>query len=528
MTGACAARIIINTVDARLIALDAGSGARCPDFGTNGEVSLLTGMGDVTPGYYYVTSAPTIAHDKIVLGGMVADNQYVGEPSGVIRAFDAITGKLAWGFDAGRPDRSTEPPAGETYTRATPNSWGPMSVDEKLRLVYVPTGAATPDFFGAFRRPFDEHYGDAVIALDIDTGQPRWTFQTTHHDLWDYDVASQPTLADFSSAQGIRHALIQPTKRGELFILDRETGEPIFPVQERAAPSRGHAADDRISPTQPFSVGVPSFRGADLTEEGMWGITPLDQLWCRIRFREARYDGPLTPPGLTPAIEYPSDAGGMEWGGAAVDLDHGIVIVNTNHLPAYTRLLPRAEADKLGMKRFTSEYSDHGVRNGYPQEGTPYGVLKNAFLSPLQVPCTQPPFGRLSAMDLTTGKLIWTRAFGTARDIGPLGIPSGLPISVGLPNLGGGFVTRSGLLFIGATQDSYLRAYETATGKLLWQARLPAGGDATPMTYLSPASGRQFVVIAAGGNGAIAARMGDSIVAFALPKGSAAQPDRER
>jgi len=513
----CTERILTNTVDARLIALDAVDGSRCPDFGVHGEISLLEGMGEVVPGYYYLTSAPTVAHDKIVLGGMVADNQYVGEPSGVIRAYDAVTGRLAWAFDVGRPDRSGAPPAGETYTRATPNSWAPMSVDAALGLVYIPTGNATPDFFGAFRRAFDEVYATAVVALDIDTGRPRWTFQTSHHDLWDYDVASPPTLVDLPTVQGVRRALLQPTKRGELFVLDRVTGKPIFPVRERPAPTYGHAPDDRVSATQPFSVGVPSFRGADLTERSMWGLTPLDQLWCRIEFRKARYDGPVTPPGLTSAIEYPSDAGGMEWGGVAVDLDRSIAIVNTNHLAAYTRLLPRAEADALGMKRFTGDYSDHGVRQSYPQEGTPYGVKKDAFLSPLQVPCTPPPFGTLSAVDLVTGKLIWNEPLGSARDIGPWGIPTGLPLTIGLPNLGGALTTRSGLAFIGATQDKYLRAFNTLTGTLLWSARLPAAANATPMTYISPQSDQQFVVVSAGGNGAVAATPGDSIVAFALP-----------
>jgi quinoprotein glucose dehydrogenase len=523
VSGACAERIITNTVDARLTAVDAHDGKPCSDFGTHGEVSLLTGMGEVIPGYYYVTSAPTLVSGKIILGGLVMDNQYWGEPSGVIRAFDAVSGKLDWAWDMGHPDRIGKPPEGESYTRSTPNSWGPMSADEALGLVYVPTGNAPPDYFGGNRRPFDDQYSSSVVALDVVTGRPRWSFQTAHHDLWDYDVASQPTLADYPTAHGVVHALLQPTKRGELFILDRATGVPLYPVEERPAPQRGKVPEEQLSPTQPFSVGLPSFRGADLVESEMWGITPLDQLWCRIKFREARYEGPFTPPGLTPAIQMPGVFGGMEWGGVAVDITRNIVVVNSNSVPNYPQLLPRAEADKLGLKRFSPEnlkINLVGLKRGSPQEGTPYGLRRgDGFLSPLQVPCSRPPYGRLSAMDLKTGKLIWTRVFGTARDIGPFGIPSLLPLPLGTPNVGGAVVTQTGLFFIGATQDRYLRAYETVTGRLLWQARLPAGGNATPMTYLSPDSGRQFVVIAAGGHRGVASKMGDYLLAYALPKG---------
>jgi quinoprotein glucose dehydrogenase len=521
-TGPCAERVITATIDARLIAVDVRDGKPCADFGTNGEVSLLTGMGDVVRGYYYVTSEPTVVHGKVVIGGNVSDNQYWGEPSGVIRAFDAVTGQLAWAWDMGHPDRTGLPPEGESYTRATPNSWGHMSADEKLGMVYVPTGNATPDYFGAQRRPFDDQYASSVVALDADTGRPHWSFQTAHHDLWDYDVAHQPSLVDFPDAQGkIVNALVLPTKRGELFILDRATGAPIYPIEERPAPQNGHNPDDRLSATQPFPTGIPSFRGADLTEDHMWGLTPVDQLWCRIKFRQARYEGPLTPPGLTPAIEYPGYAGGMEWGSATIDVSRRIAIVNTLYMPIYTRMLKRAEADARGLKRMTPQDMQIGNEGEHgPQEETPYGILTGPFLSGLHVPCNQPPYGRLSAMDLTTGKLIWTERFGTARNSGPFQIPLGLPFTIGAPNIGGGFATQTGLFFIGATSDKYIHAYDTATGKLLWQDDLPSGGNANPITYISPESGRQFVVIAAGGSGAVVptSQLSDEIVAYALPK----------
>jgi quinoprotein glucose dehydrogenase len=519
-TSSCAERIIENTIDARLIEVDARSGSPCRDFGVDGILSLLTGLGDVIPGYYYLTSAPTVTGGKIIVGGLVLDNQSTDEPSGVIRAFDAVTGKLDWAWDLGRPDSADPPREGATYTRSTPNSWAPMSVDETLGLVFVPTGNPAPDYFGGNRRPFDDQYSSAIVALNIATGKPRWSFQTTHHDLWDYDVPAQPTLVDYATDQGVVQALIQVTKRGEVFVLNRATGTPIYPVKELPVPQAGKVPEERLSPTQPFSTGLPSFRGANLVESDMWGITPLDQLWCRIKFRQARYDGPNTPPGLTPSIQMPGILGGMEWGGIAVDIERGIAVVNTNNIAEYPQLITRAQASAMGIIRYTPEnqrlHADR-IDLGFAQEGTPYALLRgDGFRSPLMLPCTRPPYGRLSAIDLKSGRLIWTESLGTARDIAPFGLASLLRVPVGLPNLGGPLITRSGLTFIGAAQDRYLRAFATTTGELLWQARLPAGGNATPMTYISPASGRQFVLIAAGGHESILAQTGDFIQAYAL------------
>jgi quinoprotein glucose dehydrogenase len=516
-TGACAERIITNTTDARLIALDAVNGTPCRDFGSDGQVSLLRGMGKVPPGYYFVTSAPTVIQGNVVLGGYVVDDQYWGEPSGVIRAFDVVTGKLAWAWDMGRPDRQTEPDEGDSYTEATPNSWGPMSADPALGLVYVPTAnTGSADYFGAYRRSFDEKYGSSVVALDAASGKVRWSFQTVHHDLWDYDVASQPTLLDYETSKGVVHALIQPTKRGELFVLDRATGTPLYPVKERAVPQRGVVPEERVAPTQPFSVGMPSFRGADLVEKDMWGMTPIDQLWCRVKFRQARYEGTLTPPGLTPSIQLPGTQGGMEWGGVAVDPDRKVVIVNSNVMPMYTQLFTRAEADHMGLKRYAAGVAFDEFT--FPQENTPYAVRPNIFLSPLGTPCNRPPYGRISAVDVGTGKLFWTRAFGSARELGPLGIRSRLPFTLGTFSAAGAVVTRSGLVFIASSFDRYFRAFETMTGRLLWQVSLPGGGGATPMTYISPASQRQFVVTAANGNDGVHSTSGAFIVAYALPK----------
>jgi quinoprotein glucose dehydrogenase len=517
-TGGCATRIITNTIDARLIALDAETGHPCAGFGRNGEVSLLTGMSDAQgrrlPGYYYVTSAPAIVRGRIVLGGWVSDAQYWGEPSGVIRAYDAETGRFAWAFDMGRPDRRTEPAPGDRYTPSTPNSWAPMSADEELGLVFAPTGNTTgSDYYGALRRPFDEKYSSSVVALDAETGVVRWAFQTVHHDLWDYDVAPQPVAVDLPASWGSRRALLQATKTGEIFVLDRTTGVPLFETAELPAPTAGAVPQERVSPTQPASPRLPSFRGPDLDERAMWGLTPLDQLWCRIEFRKARYDGIYTPPGVTPFIQYPGILGGIEWGSVSVDAGRMLMIVNASRIANYARLIPRAEADREGRK-------PEGLGGHYgqrPQIGTPYAVSNPPFLSPLGVPCQNPPFGTLSAVDLETGRLAWTRRLGTARDSGPFGIPSLLPFPLGTPNIGGSVTTRSGLVFIGAAQDRYLRAFEVETGRELWRARLPAAALATPMTY-AVASGRQFVVVAAGGADPRIAGKSDYIVAFALPE----------
>jgi quinoprotein glucose dehydrogenase len=332
--------------------------------------------------------------------------------------------------------------------------------------------------------------------------------------LWDYDVPAQPTLVDVGGTP----ALIQATKQGRLFLLDRRTGRPLHPVREQAVP-KGGVAGERVSSTQPITDSLPAFAGPPLTEARMWGVTPLDQLWCRIAFRQARYEGPFTPPGLHPTIEMPGFMGAINWGGVSIDPRRGVAYVNSMRLPTWHRLIPRAEADAMGLRVA-------GTRGARPmpgfraQGGVPYAIEAHGFLSPLGVPCSAPPYGMLTAVDLKTGRRLWERPLGTARDSGPLGIRSNLPIEMGLPNLGGSIVTGGDLLFIAAAQEQSIRAVDTATGTTLWTGRLPAGGQATPMTYRSPISGRQFVVVAAGGKNLLKTKLGDYLVAFALPRRS--------
>lgn len=516
-SGFCSQRIYTATLDARLIALDADTGKPCPDFGTAGTVDLRQGMGVVNKGYYYVTSPPTIIKGRLVLGGWVMDGQHTGEPPGVIRAFDAVNGQFSWAFDIGRPNEHGLPPAGESFTRGTPNSWSVMSADETLGLVYAPTGNATPDYFGGHRSANDEKYSSSVVAINAESGEVVWSFQTTHHDLWDYDVASQPVLIDLPDGT---KALLQPTKRGEIFFLDRTNGKPIAEVQELPVP-QGAADGDWVSPTQPFSTGMPSFEGPRPSEKNLWGLTPVDQAYCRVKFLKARFEGTLTPVGADrPTVTWPGYLGGINWGSVSVDPVNQRMIVNSTHVMMYNQLIPRDEADARGIKPVSSEGGGEGksVALLSAQIGTPYAVSSGPFMSLLAVPCQEPPFGLISAVDLNTRSLLWQKPFGTARDSGPVLLRSYLPIPMGVPNLGGSTTTASGITFIGATQERMLRAYNNSTGEELWKARLPAGGHATPTVYWSDKSNRQFVVIAAGGHGAMLSGKSDALVAFALPK----------
>lgn len=520
--GFCARRVVTSTFGAQLISLDADTGRPCPGFGKGGFVDLKAGMGEVLPGYYFVSSAPTIVRDVIVVGGWVMDNASADEPSGVIRAFDVETGKLRWAWDAGNPGNRDGPPEGRSFTRSTPNSWAPMSADAELGLVYVPTGNPTPDYFGGHRNAASEKYGSSVVALDVVTGAPRWSFQTAHHDLWDYDIASQPTLFTFNGKTGPVPALAQPTKRGELFVLDRRTGAPLTAVTERAVPQNGKVPEDRLSPTQPFSTGMPSFAGERLTERDMWGITPIDQLWCRIRFKRLRYDGPATPPGLDWSILYPSIGGGMNWGGVAFDPERRIMIVNSLYYATLLSLVPRAQADRE-IAAAAKAGASHDVALAVapmPMAGTPYGAKVAGFVTPMNTLCHAPPYGRISAIDMDTRKILWQRPVGTIRDSGPFGLKLGLPIRMGMPGFGGSLVTKGGLTFFGAQKERAFRAFDTQTGEELWSARMPASGNANPMSYLGPKSGRQFVVIAASGHVTSQSMpLGRTFRAYALPRG---------
>ena len=467
------------------MAVNKETGLLCRDFGTGGEIDLLEGMGDVKPGFYFVTSPPTIANDVLVLGGWVMDNQETQEPSGVVRGFNPLTGELVWAWDMGREERPGLPAAGETYTRGTPNVWSLTSADEELGLVYVPTGNATPDYWGGHRSEAMEKYSSSVVALDARTGRVRWHFQTTHHDIWDYDVPSQPTLLDLPVDGVIRKAVIVPTKRAQIFLLDRETGEPIADVAELPVPQTD-LPDETTVPTQPFSIGMPRFDYDMLTERDMWGITPFDHAVCRTQFKKMRYEGPLTPPTTGDGtLYYPGVAGGINWGGVAVDEVNHLMVVNALHNPSVVRLIPN---EQLQGNEFL------GV--GGAQAGTPYGVYSFFFLSPLFAPCLRPPYGELAVVDLASREILWRRPLGTAKDMGPLGLATGLPLPMGMYyNLAGSVATGGGLIFNGNVVDSTMRAIDIFTGEEVWTDSLPGSSTATSMTYVSPTTGKQYVLV---------------------------------
>jgi quinate dehydrogenase (quinone) len=507
----CRRRIISTTVNAQLFALDAETGQPCPGFGQNGVVDLKAGMGPVKTGFYFQTSTPTVAGDRIIVGGWVVDNQEVGEPSGVVRAFDVVTGALVWAWDLGNPAITKLPPPGETYTRGTPNVWSTPAFDPQLGLVYLPTGNSTPDYWGSHRSSQSEAYSSSVVALDIATGQERWRFQTVHHDVWDYDVPSQPMLIDFPGKDGATTpALLQLTKRGQIFVLDRKTGAPLTRVVEVRVPGT-RMIGEWSAKTQPYSVEMPAVGVEQLSEEMMWGATPLDQLECRIQFRRMRYEGDFTPPGdaSEPGLQFPGNGGGMNWGSGAYDPRRGLLIVSDIRVPQEVYLTPAKPPPGFAPPKDRLPPSMKAVF---------YKTTNRWMLSHLFAPCLQPPHGMLTAIDLKSRQIVWQVPAGTAENQGPLGIASHLPIPIGTIGLGGPMTTAGGVTFRAATTDDYLRAYDNANGKELWKALLPVGSSGTPMTYVSPKTGRQYVVVSAGGAAQFGPK-GDYVIAFALPKG---------
>ena len=503
----CRKRVFMGTMGAELVAVDAATGRACEDFGHAGRVNLLRGLGEVRPGETYMTSPPTVVGDVVVTGALVADNRRIDAPGGVIRGWDVRTGELRWAFDPVPPGTPPLPPdenGDPRYHRGTPNAWSIFSADSERHLVFVPFGNPSPDFFGGHRKNLD-YFGSAVVALDARTGQLVWRFQTVHHDLWDYDVASQPTLIDVVKDGVTIPAVAQATKVGHIFLLHRETGEPIYPVEERPVPQTD-IAGEITSPTQPFPTFPAPLHPHSLEPEDAWGFTPWDRGKCRELLTEMRNDGIFTPPSLRGSIQYPGTAGGSNWGSVSFDPERRYLVTTQNRIAQGHALIPREEMSDVT--------EDNRPRWHSLQEGTPYLVRHFVALSPFGVPCSSPPWGTLLAVDLETGEKKWEVPFGSVRDMTP--IP--LPWNAGMPHMGGAITTASGLIFIGASMDDYIRAYDVETGKELWRERLPAGGQATPMTYRLGEKGRQFVVIAAGGHASLGTRIGDYLIAYALPE----------
>ncbi|KAB8308184.1 glucose/quinate/shikimate family membrane-bound PQQ-dependent dehydrogenase [Erwinia endophytica] len=511
----CQRRILMNTIDARLIALDADNGHFCADFGDNGTVNLREGMGDAKDPSYVLTSAPTLAGTTVVVGGRVADNVSTDMPGGVIRGFDVITGKMRWAFDPGKDDPNVILAPGEHYTRSTPNSWAPMSYDPNMNAVFIPMGSSSVDLWGVNRTKLDHKYGASVLAVDATTGKEKWVFQTVHNDLWDFDLPMQPSLINFPMKDGSsKPAVAIGTKSGQIYVLDRLTGKPLTKVIEQPVPP-ANIPNEQYSNTQPRSVGMPQIGNETLKESDMWGVTPFDQLVCRISFKSMRYTGLYTAPGTDKSLSYPGSLGGMNWGSMSIDPNHNYLFVNDMRLGLWQQMVPAAPA-KDGAVNNGGEAVNAGM-GVVPMKGTPYAVNKNRFMSPLGIPCQKPPFGTLSAIDLKTQKIVWQVPLGTVQDTGPFGIKMHMQMPIGMPSLGGSLATQGGLVFIAGTQDYYLRAFDASTGKEVWKARLPVGSQGGPMSYVSPKNGKQYILISAGGARQSPDR-GDYVIAFSLDK----------
>lgn len=517
--GQCAKRVVTSTVDATILAVDADTGELCTDFGENGVVDLWKGMGDNHERFeYWVTSSPLVAGDNLVVGGQVADTQNLGHPSGVVRAFNAMTGKLSWAWDLGNPDNNGFPSEGETYTPGTPNVWSIMSYDAELGLIYAPTGNPPPDYFGGIRRKFEEEYSSAVVAIDAATGKERWKYQTVHNDVWDYDVPAQPVLVDVRLKDELVPSVAVPTKMGDIFLLDRRDGTPVHPIPEVPVPQGSDVPGEKLSPTQPDSP-LPDFHPYRY-EKDMWGLTPIDQMACRIEYRTMNYEGMYTPPSMVTGITqtgtmlYPGNFGGFNWGSVSVDADNGLLVAAPMMLAHRLSMVTKEQVAEAGpIAQFVLGPNHPNVRYtddapipelGDPDPNDPYDFRRisaygypQPFMSRLgtHVPCFEPPWSQIAVIDLNTKELLWSRPAGDMSQSGPFNIRSGIPYEVGTAVRAGTLTTRGGLTFLSSTMDEKVRAYDLRTGEVKWESKLPGNGLATPMTYRSRQNGKQYLIV---------------------------------
>lgn len=509
----CRHRIFVGTLDARLIALDGETGRPCTDFGENGQVFLDRDVGTEIDEWinYTVTSPPAIVGETLIVGSAIGDNRAVQTELGIVRGIDARSGVEKWRWDP-IPRNADDPAyaswkADEAAINGSANAWAPLAADTELGLVYVPTGSASPDFYGG-EREGDNLYANSLVALAAETGEVVWYQQLIHHDVWDYDLASQPTLVDLRHEGEIIPAILQGTKTGFIFSFDRRTGVPVFEIEERPVP-QGGVAGEHLSPTQPFPLAPPPLVRIDpVDEEDAWGMLYFDKRACRKKIASMRSEGIFTPPSLEGTILLPGSAGGINWGGLAFDPDRQVAVALAMNLAMEVTLIPRAEFRKV------YESGNFAGQEFARQTGTPYGMRRTALLSPIDAPCIDPPWGTLSAVDMESGSISWQIPLGTIQDVAPAIVPN---FEFGVPGIGGPIITASGLIFIGAAADNYIRAFDIGSGEKLWESRLPAGGQATPMTYFLEEADKQYVVIAAGGHGRAGTTTGDYLIAYALP-----------
>lgn len=505
----CPDRVFIGTLIGGVHALDAHTGEPCADFGKNGRVDMREGVGnpDANLGDYGITSPPAVLGDQLIVGSAIGDNRGVELERGVVRSLDVRTGTVNWYWDP--IPRSPDNPAYSSWENdsarntGAANVWPPIAVDAELNLVYVSTGSPSPDFYGGQRLGTND-YANSLVALDASTGNVAWHQQLIHHDIWDYDIPSQPALTDIQTGSGPRQAVIVVTKTGMLYAFDRRDGEPIYEIIEKPVPL-STVPGERAAPTQPFS-SVPALSSQRaITEDDAFGISWFDKQGCRKIIRNMRSEGIFTPPSLQGTIMNPGYAGGSNWGGVAVDPQRQIAIANVNQIPALVRLIPRDELETL---RSSGELDGWDISQ---QRGTPFYMARRVFLSSLDLPCVKPPWGKLVAVDLQTASILWEVPLGTIRDVAPAFVPN---FNWGVPGMGGPMVTASGLIVIGAAAEQVLRIFDIRSGAELWQYDMPAAPLATPMSYMI--DGEQYIAIVAGGHDGFGLPRGDYLVSFKL------------
>lgn len=508
----CAVRVFIGILDSRLFALDARSGKPCEGFGDGGAVSLNHGVRLRESRWveYTLTSPPILVGDTLIAGSAIGDNGEVAMELGIVRGFDPRTGATRWTWDPiPREPRQAERlgwQAEQARETGAANAWAPLAADVQRDMVFIPTGSASPDFYGG-ERLGDNRWANSLVALKASTGEFLWGQQLVHHDVWDYDTSAQPTLVDLTIDGEKVPAVLQGNKTGMIYTYHRVTGEPLIPIEERPVPQSA-VPGEQLSPTQPFPTAPPPVvRQSPVSTEDAWGLMLVDEWMCSREIQRYRNDGIFTPPSLQGTLMLPGYGGGINWGGIAFDPVREIAVVNANELPTIVSLVPREDypsldADILGTGANTAV-----------QAGTPYGMWRKPLLSIISVPCITPPWGTITAVDMSSGTIAWQKPLGTIQDIAPSAVPD---LELGTPGMGGPIITASGLIFVGAAMDNYLRALDITSGKELWRGRLPASAQATPMSYFDSGTGKQYIVIAAGGHSGLGTKAGDYLVAFSL------------